>query len=884
MSTQPVQIVARIRPPLPNEQIDDAISVLPIPSSQRLAAARPFRLLPGYQYLRLGQRRILPPLLKGHTLTILAYGPTSSGKTFTMEGSPAEPGIIPRSVGLLFKLSEEGKDNGEITNFQVHMSYLELYKDDAFDLLVSQKTHEKLPIRTNAKGETFVVGLTRVPISSFSDWEKVFRTASQNRTTGATLLNRASSRSHAMLTVEIEVTAHTAETREITYSGKINLVDLAGSENNKHTGNSLANPTRLAESAAINKSLSTLGQVVHALNTGASRIPYRDSNLTRLLSASLGGKALGKTILLCNLAPGVKFRSDVLNTLNFASRTKNIETKTVVNEREKPLPVEHLKEKEIVDRQGLPARRVSMQNRRASSSLIPALGVGSRIPSYGTGASSRLSGFGFGAAVGAGSGTGTAKAGIDDEELNERINRAVEAEVRKRLEEHEKRRLEEEERLRKSQEHEQLPMERTSSSEPMLEAEVKMELDDAQANMFGDEGAEDIEIKIEEEEEETEAVEPMDVDQVLLGVRNDSEIKVKMEGLERKYKDHIAQLEAQLAQASTSIGTASANGSSSLSSSSSSMSSLHVDSHTPLTLDSGLSVAGSIGEASSVEAMSPVSKKKMGRTYVALARAYSEKNDLSTALTLYRHAAAFVPDNAKLKERIIDVEWAVKNGKSYVPTPKRQHHREEKPKSKSSKSSRSHSSRSSHPLNPTSSKEEGSSRGARENMENLPKLDSGVENTPLKSSKRKRSVSCEPIDSESDYVLVAAPGPGVGFGVDLGNIDEEAEAEATEADEFGAKILRRSPRKKTTGSLSMRSPSVVDKRKMLGMTLAGGQQIERDRLHGPMDSISSHRTPGTPMRGNANTRKTRKVSELVGYRDEVGEEGLDVKQKRARLG
>ena len=46
---------------------------------------------------------------------------------------------------------------------------------------------------------------------------------------------------------------------------RINLVDLAGSENNKLTGN---DPTRMAESAAINKSLSVLGQVVHALNQG----------------------------------------------------------------------------------------------------------------------------------------------------------------------------------------------------------------------------------------------------------------------------------------------------------------------------------------------------------------------------------------------------------------------------------------------------------------------------------------------------------------------------------------------------------------------------------------------------------------------------------------
>ena len=89
----------------------------------------------------------------------------------------------------------------------------------------------------------------------------------------------------------------------------------------------------MAESAAINKSLSVLGQVVHALNQGAvsvsqrhsllsylnappptqSRIPYRNSKLTRILQDALGGSSVG--LLICNLAPGTKFRQDTLNTL-----------------------------------------------------------------------------------------------------------------------------------------------------------------------------------------------------------------------------------------------------------------------------------------------------------------------------------------------------------------------------------------------------------------------------------------------------------------------------------------------------------------------------------------------------------------------------------------
>ncbi|KAF9076593.1 kinesin motor domain-containing protein [Rhodocollybia butyracea] len=816
-----------------------------------------------------------------------------------MEGSSAEPGIIPRSLRVLFEMGEEGKECGRITSFVIHMSYLELYKDDAFDLLVSQKTHEKLPIRTNAKGETSVVGLTRVPIKSFDDWKNVFRTASHNRTTGATLLNRASSRSHAMLSIEIGVVAAaTSENREMTYSGKINLVDLAGSENNKHTGNSLANPIRLAESAAINKSLSTLGQVVHALNTGASRVPYRDSNLTRLLSASLGGKASGKTILLCNLAPGVKFRSDVLNTLNFASRTKNIETKTV-----------------NVGKAALPMRRASTQNRRVSASLIPALG--SRVPSYGAAGGSRLSGVGLGLGP-AGSinvrsrGMGvTEKTGIDDAELDERIDRLVEAKLQKALEERDaQRKLEEEDRAREKLQQQVRDDDPILSSYPVQTVvEAAMELDDVHIDVDAGE-------ELEQSLEQRVVGQPMDVDQRLFGVGSVNlvepqskvdDVKAQMEDLERKYKEHIAQLEAQLAVAapvpaaepasagpSSNVATA-VDGSTSLSSSSSSSSvgspPSSLNTHIPSRLNPSL--LGSVRDSTSVEHMSPVSRKKTGRAYVALARGFSEKNDLATALALYRQAAVFVPDNAKLRERIIDVEWAVKNGKSYVPSPKRQHHREEKPRSKPVKTSISH--RSSHSSHSSSSREEPS----KADLENLRTTDSGMAESSSKSFKRKRSVSREPSeDPDSDYVFVPTSTPGLGFGVDLANIDEEAETADGGADEFGTKILRRSPKKENLRELNLRtpslkSPSISDKRKMLGMSFGASSFVpEASESLSPRRVLSMGSTGiGTPMRRATSVRKTRKVSDLVPYGgayssiEDTNEdlETAPVKQKRARL-
>ncbi|KAJ6557861.1 P-loop containing nucleoside triphosphate hydrolase protein [Mycena capillaripes] len=176
----------------------------------------------------------------------------------------------------------------------------------------------------------FVAGLTSTPIANVAEFDGLYSMVTARRSVGATLLNRESSRSHAVLTLTLRVrvvdpVTGAPKVRE----GKISLVDLAGSENNKRTGN---DPSRMAESAAINKSLSVLGQVVHALNIGAPQIPYRNAKLTRILRDALGGSSVG--LLIRNLSLAVKFRQDTLNTLNFAVRTKNIENKPVVNERD----------------------------------------------------------------------------------------------------------------------------------------------------------------------------------------------------------------------------------------------------------------------------------------------------------------------------------------------------------------------------------------------------------------------------------------------------------------------------------------------------------------------------------------------------------------------
>ncbi|RSH91285.1 hypothetical protein EHS25_009584 [Saitozyma podzolica] len=247
---------------------------------------------------------LLDRLFEGENSTVFAYGVTGSGKTHTMQGTEYEPGIIPRTVEAVFSSHPcmEGRT-------EVSFSYVEILKDEVYDLLGDRAEPTKLDIRTNPAGETVIPQLTVQPIMSMDEFDDLFQSAASTRKTASTNLNSRSSRSHAILTVHV----HTYLDHETLVSGKICLVDLAGSENNNLTGN---NHERMRESSAINKSLTTLGTVVDALRRGSSHVPYRDSKLTRLLQ--------GEGVLLVCLAPGEKLARDTVNTLKFASRTAQV--------------------------------------------------------------------------------------------------------------------------------------------------------------------------------------------------------------------------------------------------------------------------------------------------------------------------------------------------------------------------------------------------------------------------------------------------------------------------------------------------------------------------------------------------------------------------------
>lgn len=297
---------------------------------------------------------LLENLLNGFNVTVFAYGMTGAGKTFTMNGSPNQLGIIPLAIqhllsftslstnsNLLFgslsnlsssistsSTSSSSSSNPSLKNrIKIEISALEIYKERIYDLLLPNcNNREDLQIREDQNKNIFIPNLSIISLDSFEQFQRIFQEIIKTRSTNATILNSHSSRSHACITIYISHFQGNHESSP-TKCTKMHLVDLAGSEDNRKTTN---NSERMAESGAINKSLFVLGQVVEALNNPLNRrIPYRDSKLTRLLQDSLGqGKSIG--LLIANIAPEADFIMETLNTLTFASRTKSIIIKPVL--------------------------------------------------------------------------------------------------------------------------------------------------------------------------------------------------------------------------------------------------------------------------------------------------------------------------------------------------------------------------------------------------------------------------------------------------------------------------------------------------------------------------------------------------------------------------
>lgn len=320
--------------------------------------------------------------VKGYNVSILAYGQSGAGKSYTMgtsgpeeQDDPDIKGIVPRAAQALFEqlngppsrpsglqtpkrysvqlpniASAVRGANGLAKNWELKATYVEIYNEQLRDLLLPESQERgQVAIREDTKGRIMLTGLTQVSIQSAEDVLNALNFGSTIRQTDATAINERSSRSHAVFSLNLvqkrtdvpPMPTPKADKRRsvpvdqlhgtesiVTTDSKLHFVDLAGSERLKNTG---ATGDRAKEGISINAGLASLGKVISQLSrNGSAHISYRDSRLTRLLQDSLGGNAI--TFMVACVTPASFHLSETLNTVHYARRARDIQSKPEIQQ------------------------------------------------------------------------------------------------------------------------------------------------------------------------------------------------------------------------------------------------------------------------------------------------------------------------------------------------------------------------------------------------------------------------------------------------------------------------------------------------------------------------------------------------------------------------
>jgi centromeric protein E len=307
--------------------------------------------------------------MKGLHGTIFAYGQTSSGKTFTMQGdlndtssskggggsgggggggggaasSPSSsmsssstfsstPGFVELAAHQIFRYVASTPNR----EFLLRLSYIEIYNEEIRDLLQpDKKLGSHLKIHVNARSGPFVHSVSEV-VTDAASMMAALRRGEAMREVSATGMNDVSSRSHTIFKLMVESKERAArrlssdddeDVDGAILESHLSFVDLAGSESVRHTN---AEGTRLKEAGQINKSLLTLSRVIKQISNGTGHVNFRDSKLTHILQPSLAGNC--KTVLVACATPAAIFREETRTTLAFAQRAKLIKTCAKINE------------------------------------------------------------------------------------------------------------------------------------------------------------------------------------------------------------------------------------------------------------------------------------------------------------------------------------------------------------------------------------------------------------------------------------------------------------------------------------------------------------------------------------------------------------------------
>ena len=311
MQSNKAVVVARFKPitddqffPYCDVSVDDNNTIIKT-SSGVYTVKKLFRDVPQRDFWEDCVEPLAQRALEGFNSSVLCYGYTGSGKTYSVFGN---------NDGIAFQCVSNLLNNSSITNLEIKI--VEVYLDRVLDLIDVKNN----PVLDSNGG---LQGVTSVPLTSeeqaYSILLKVDRKTQKNN------IHDQSSRSHCIIILKVETASTVAE---------MYLVDLAGCERISHTSNDLL----IRESQAINKSVFVLNNVVKACAENKKYIPYRDSKITMLLKRAIGGNSSTLIVLCCNCSN----INETICKLRFGQRCQQIENKVRQNKKQDVNQYEYL--------------------------------------------------------------------------------------------------------------------------------------------------------------------------------------------------------------------------------------------------------------------------------------------------------------------------------------------------------------------------------------------------------------------------------------------------------------------------------------------------------------------------------------------------------------
>ena len=283
---------------------------------------------------------LVDTLLNGGQGLLFAYGMTNAGKTYTIQGSEHNPGVLPRSLDKIFTSLQEkqssstvdgsgsnsNSNSGSSNGFKINVSYLEIYNEKIYDLLEpapknAWERRRQLHLK-EIRGRVVVKGLKHVQVHNSQKALELAKEGLQNRAVAETALNSDSSRSHSIFTISIF--GFPGQKRP----GKLSIVDLAGSERSDRTKSS---GIRVREAGKINSSLMHLIHCIRQLRWNQTHsksqnriVPFRETRLTRLFQESFAGNVISNIAMVVNCSTEAKDFDETLHVLKNASIARSV--------------------------------------------------------------------------------------------------------------------------------------------------------------------------------------------------------------------------------------------------------------------------------------------------------------------------------------------------------------------------------------------------------------------------------------------------------------------------------------------------------------------------------------------------------------------------------